>query len=292
MSWRFALSSKSGPKSGPRSGTSRLALVIGILIGVATLVIAGASSASAASSVHYVALGDSYSSGVGAGDYISSSGDCDRSPNAYSQLWATAHSPASYVSVACSGATTTDVTSTQLSALSSATTLASITIGGNDVNFSGVMEDCILYSTSTCVSDVDTAEANARSELPGLLNTVYNNIRSAAPNARVVVLDYPHFYDLAESSGCVGLSTQDRTSIDGGIDILDGLIQTAVAAHSNFVFADVRNAFSGHEICDSTSWLHSTNFLDIDESYHPTADGHSGADLSRVGPDNSIAPAG
>ena len=30
----------------------------------------------------YVALGDSYSSGVGAGSYISSSGDCKRSTKA------------------------------------------------------------------------------------------------------------------------------------------------------------------------------------------------------------------
>jgi hypothetical protein len=43
------------------------------------------------------------------------------------------------------------------------------------------------------------------------------------------------------------------------------------------VFADVRGAFSGHEICDSGSWLHSVNILDVSESYHPTAAGQSGA---------------
>jgi hypothetical protein len=72
--------------------------------------------ASAQAAVHYVALGDSYSSGVGAGSYISSSGSCDRSTKAYSQLWANANDPASYVSVACSGATTSTVISGQLSA--------------------------------------------------------------------------------------------------------------------------------------------------------------------------------
>ena len=83
-------------------------------------------SAQAASSVRYVALGDSYSSGVGAGSYTAESGDCLRSTKAYSQLWANAHAPASYRSVACSGATTSDVNSSQLSALSSSTTLVSI----------------------------------------------------------------------------------------------------------------------------------------------------------------------
>ncbi len=122
------------------------------------MLIAAAAPASAASTVHYVALGDSYSSGVGAGSYISSSGSCDRSPNAYSALWATAHAPASYTSVACSGATTTTVINTQLSALSASTTLVSITIGGNDVGFANIMETCALDGTSACVAAVQSAE--------------------------------------------------------------------------------------------------------------------------------------
>ncbi|MCW2494585.1 MAG: secreted hydrolase [Jatrophihabitans sp.] len=261
------------------AGRSRTRLVvIGAAAAAAALAVAVAPAAGAASA-HYVALGDSYSSGVGAGSYTSASGDCDRSTNAASQLWANSHAPASYASVACSGAKTTDVTANQLSALSSTTTLVSITIGGNDVNFSGVMEDCVLYSTSTCVSEVNTAEANARAQLPGLLNTVYNNIRSHAPNAKVVVLGYPEFYDLSQSSGCVGLSTQDRTAIDQGSDLLDSIIATATGSHTNFVFEDVRSYFVGHQICDSNSWMHSTNWLDLDESYHPTASGQSGAYL-------------
>ncbi|RNI19620.1 SGNH/GDSL hydrolase family protein [Flexivirga caeni] len=225
-----------------------------------------------ASAVNYVALGDSYSSGVGAGDYIRSSGSCDRSPNAYSALWAAQHDPASYTSVACSGAKTTDVIANQLSALSSSTTLVSITVGGNDENFSGIMQDCILDGTSTCVSEIDAAEADARANLPGKLAAVYGDISADAPNAQVVVMGYPDFYDLGND--CVGLSQKSRTAIDGGIDLLDSIIQTA-ANQAGFTYADVRSAFSGHEICDSDRWLHSVNVLDIDESYHPTAEGHA-----------------
>ncbi len=204
----------------------RIRLVVAALVGVAALILALAAPAAAAG-VHYVALGDSYSSGVGAGDYISSSGDCDRSPNAYSALWADAHSPASYVSAACSGATTSDVESGQLSALSSSTTLVSITIGGNDENFSGVMQDCNLDGTDTCVSEVHAAEADARATLGGKLDTLFDDITSRAPDARVVVLDYPHFYDMSQD--CVGLSQDSRTAIDGGIDTLAS-IQSAAAA--------------------------------------------------------------
>jgi lysophospholipase L1-like esterase len=243
----------------------------------AAVVLAGSGAAHAASA-NYVALGDSYSSGVGAGNYTSSSGSCDRSTNAYSQLWANANSPATYTSVACSGATTSDVLSSQVSSLSSATSLVSITIGGNDVGFSSVMETCVLDSTSSCVSAVNTAESEAKTQLPAKLDSVYAAIKADAPNARVVVLDYPELYDLSQSSSCIGLSTTDRTDLNQAADTLDGVIQTEAAKYGD-TFADVRSAFSGHEICDSSSWLHSVNILDIDESYHPTASGQSGAYL-------------
>jgi nitrous oxidase accessory protein NosD len=44
-----------------------------------TLALAGSAMPANAATVNYVALGDSYSSGVGAGNYYSSSGSCDRS---------------------------------------------------------------------------------------------------------------------------------------------------------------------------------------------------------------------
>jgi lysophospholipase L1-like esterase len=242
------------------------------------LLIAAATPAEAASSVHYVALGDSYSSGVGSGDYISSSGSCDRSPNAYSALWATANAPATYTSVACSGATTSTVISSQLSALSASTTLVSITIGGNDVGFANIMETCALDGTSSCVAAVQSAENYANSTLPGSLNTLYNDIRSHAPNAHVVVLDYPVFYQLGTL--CIGLSSTSHSKIDEGIGIVDGVISSAAAAHG-FAFGDVRSKFAaGHQLCgSSTNWLHSLNITDITESYHPTAAGQSGGYL-------------
>lgn len=247
-----------------------LALKAGVGASALALSLVPALSASAAGA-NYVALGDSYSSGVGAGSYISSSGSCDRSTNAYSALWAAAHSPSSYKSVACSGAKTTDVIANQVSALSSSTTLVSITIGGNDVGFSNIMVDCNLYGTTTCVNEINAAEADAKANLPGKLANVYSAIRSKAPNARVVVLGYPEFYDLTKS--CIGLSQTSRTAIDAGINLVDSIIQTA-ATKAGFTYGDVRGSFSGHEICDSNRWLHSVNFWDVTESYHPTADGH------------------
>ncbi len=254
-----------------------LIALAGAATAVALAAVLSAAPASAQTGGGYVALGDSYSSGVGAGNYTSDSGSCDRSSNAYSALWNNAHHPSSYVSVACSGATTADVNGSQLSALSASTGLVSITIGGNDVGFADIMQTCVLGSTSDCVAAVNAAEAKAQNTLPGLLNTTYNNIRSHAPNAQVVVLSYPVFDDTSQS-GCIGLSGTSRAKIDEGINLADGIINTAAAGHG-FTTADVRSAFTGHQICDNSSWLHSLNFLDIGESYHPTAAGQSSAYL-------------
>jgi lysophospholipase L1-like esterase len=232
--------------------------------------------ASAAGTASYVALGDSYSSGDGAGNY--SGGSCLQSANAYPVLWHTAHGGA-FANETCAGATTADVLSGQLGALSAGTTLVSITIGGNDVGFSSVMETCVLRSTSTCVAAINAAEGEVSSELPGELDRVLAAITAHAPGARVVVLGYPHLYDLARSATCIGLSTTDRTDLNQAADLLDGQIQAAAARHGD-VFADVRAAFAGHENCDgASSWLHAVNFFDLSESYHPTAAGQSGGYL-------------
>jgi len=236
--------------------------------------IAFTTTSAQAAGATYAALGDSYSSGLGAGNY-GSSGSCDRSSGAYGQLWANANSPSAFDFAACSGAKTTDVVSTQAPTLSSATTLVSITIGGNDVGFSSVMETCVLDSTSSCVNAVNSAKSQANTTLPGELDNALNAIRAHAPNARVVVLDYPELYDLSVSF-CIGLSNTDRVALNQAADLIDSQIQAAAARHGD-VFADVRSAFSGHEICDGgSSWLHSVDIFDIGDSYHPTASGQSG----------------
>ncbi|MEV7809640.1 SGNH/GDSL hydrolase family protein [Streptomyces flaveolus] len=258
---------------------SRLTGFVTSLLLAVGLGLTGAASAQASSTAAaggYVALGDSYSSGVGAGSYISSSGDCDRSAKAYPYLWNAAHSPSSFAFNACSGAKTDDVLAGQLGSLNSSTSLVSITIGGNDAGFADVMTTCVTSSDSTCLSRINTAKAYVTNTLPGKLDTVYNAISAKAPSARVVVIGYPRFYLLGQT--CLGLSETKRSAINDAADYMDNTIKARATAH-NFVFGDVRTTFSGHEICSSNSWLHSVNWLNIGESYHPTASGQSGGYL-------------
>ncbi|MGW0914340.1 SGNH/GDSL hydrolase family protein [Streptomyces sp. NPDC002784] len=254
---------------------SRIAAYVSALLLAAGAVLTGAGPAQAAPGP-YVALGDSYASGVGAGSYISSSGDCKRSTKAHPYLWAAANSPSSFAFTACSGARTGDVLANQLGPLSSSTALVSISVGGNDAGFADVMTTCVLQSDSSCISRINTAKAYVDSTLPGKLDSVYSAIRAKAPSARVVVLGYPRFYQLGQA--CLGLSETKRKAINDAADYLDAAVARRAAAHS-FTFGDVRPTFTGHEICSGSSWLHSVNWLNIGDSYHPTAAGQSGGYL-------------
>jgi lysophospholipase L1-like esterase len=239
----------------------------------APLLALAAPTPAAAAGANYVALGDSYASGVGTGNYYADSGSCKRSPQSYPARWVAAHSVSTFTFAACSGARTGDVLNNQLGGLSAATTLVTITIGGNDAGFSTVMTNCIPQSDSGCRSAVTNAENFARDTLPGLLDNTYNAIRGRATAASVVVLAYPRFYQIGGS--CLfGLSDTKRSYINEGADVLDSVISSAAGRHG-FGFGDVRTAFDPHEICSSgTSWLHSLDFANFGESYHPTSTGY------------------
>ncbi|MGW8065704.1 SGNH/GDSL hydrolase family protein [Streptomyces ziwulingensis] len=258
---------------------SRLVGFLSSILLAAGATLTGAATAQAAqpaASGGYVALGDSYSSGVGAGSYISSSGDCKRSTKAHPYLWANANSPSTFDFTACSGARTGDVLAGQLGPLSSATGLVSISVGGNDAGFGDVMTTCVLQSDSSCLSRIATAKAYVDSTLPGALDNVYSAISGKAPNAEVVVLGYPRFYQLG--AACLGLSETKRKAINDASDHLNTAIAKRAAGHG-FTFGDVRPTFTGHELCSGSPWLHSLNWLNIGESYHPTAAGQSGGYL-------------
>ncbi|MEG3629222.1 SGNH/GDSL hydrolase family protein [Streptomyces poriticola] len=258
---------------------SRLVGFLSSILLAAGAALTGAATAQAAQPAAadgYVALGDSYSSGLGAGSYISSSGDCRRSTRAYPYLWDAANSPSTFHFTACAGARTGDVVAGQLGPLGTSTGLVSISIGGNDAGFADVMTTCVLQSDSSCLSRIATARAYVDSTLPGNLDNVYTAIRDRAPAAHVVVLGYPRFYKLG--TFCIGLSETKRKAINDASDYLNAAIAARAADHG-FTFGDVRPTFTGHEICSGSSWLHSVNWFNISESYHPTAAGQSGGYL-------------
>ncbi|GAA4617991.1 SGNH/GDSL hydrolase family protein [Saccharopolyspora hordei] len=244
----------------------------------AAAVVAAASTMLAAPAIaspaaeNYAALGDSYASGVGTREYFDDSGDCRRSPKAYAQLWADSHGVSSFTFNACSGAVTDDVVANQLSGLSADTTLVTISIGGNDVGFADVIQDCLLGTDSGCDSAVSEGEEKARNELPAKLDSTYAAIREAAPNAEVVVLGYPRLTELGDC-GIPLFSDAKRQRINDGSDVLAGVISERAQA-AGFTYADTRDAFDGHGVCSSEEWINGPS-NPLVESFHPNVDGYA-----------------
>ncbi|WP_433649759.1 SGNH/GDSL hydrolase family protein [Micromonospora zamorensis] len=221
-----------------------------------------------AAAVNYVALGDSYSSGVGAGPYDSSG--CLRSQKSYAPLWAAAHGVTSFNFRACGGAVTADVLNDQVSALSASTTLVTITIGGNDAGFVNVITSCRFGSTSSCTNAVNTAKTFATTTLPARLDATYAAIRNRAPNARLIVLGYPRLFETT-SCGWLAMSTYKRTILNEAADVLAS-VTAGRASAAGATFADTRRTFAGHGVCAGDPWIN--DISGIIEAYHPDADGY------------------
>ncbi|GAA4916955.1 GDSL-like lipase/acylhydrolase family protein [Stackebrandtia albiflava] len=254
--------------------TARLSLT---LVAALAVTFVFPSVASANESIEYVAMGDSFASGSGAGNYAEIStdswkgGDCLQSQNAYSPLLAD-QLGATLDFQSCSGAKVADIHSDQLPALSAGTDLVTLSVGGNDVGFSSVIITCTTSSTAGCTDKVEAAEADAQQRLPGLLSDLYAEIGSRAPNAQVLILGYPKLFSGRSCFGNTGINLDEQARINEANYVLNGVISTA-AQNAGFTYVDPIPAFEGHGVCTSGAYVNGLRF-NIPESYHPNRNGH------------------
>jgi lysophospholipase L1-like esterase len=228
----------------------------------------------------YVALGDSYSSGTGTRTYYDS--NCQKSVYAYPYLEHNAHPSWTFVQAACSGATTGSLLSSQVSSVTSDTNWVTYTIGGNDAGFSSVITECAQPSwSSDCNGAIDNAQSIIKNQLPGRLDSVNNAIKSRAPSAKVIALDYPRLFNGEDCNAFTWFSPSEETRLNQTADMIKNVISAAAArAGANFLFRDVIPPFIGHAVCDggggsSTEWINGLS-NPVGESYHPKTTGHAG----------------
>ena len=246
----------------------RTATVLATLVTTALSLVLAA-PAQAASTVDYVALGDSYSSGVGA---PGQSGTCLRSNYSYAAQWAAKNKPASFQFLACGGAVTDDVVKTQVPAMKAGADLVSITIGGNDAGFAPTVLTCLTSSDSACATKVNQGKAYVADTLPADLDATYAAIAAKAPGARVVVLSYPLIFDT--SSVLCEMSIAKRKSLNSGAQVLDDMIKSRAAA-AGFVYSEVRDEFTGHGVCSARPYLNGLTVIPPQNSYHPNSSGYT-----------------
>lgn len=222
---------------------------------------------------NYVALGDSYSSGVGTRTYINDGTSCQRSTYAYP--WLVAQAKGYSLSFqACSGATVPSVTNNQLGALSSSTNYVTLSVGGNDAGFSSVLTECAKPGwMSNCDGKINTAQSYINNTLPGTLSTLYASIRSKAPYAKVVIVGYPRLFNGEDCNAGTWFSPSEETRLNQTADLMNSKLSAAASA-KGFAFANPTNAFIGHAVCDSPEWLNGLS-NPTSESYHPNTTGQA-----------------
>jgi lysophospholipase L1-like esterase len=251
---------------------SRQAVRLLVLLGfVGGSVLATAVPAQAAPS--YVALGDSYSSGLGTRSYYDDGSGCQRSPYAYPVLDA-GRLGASLTFAACSGAKVADVRADQLGGLRSTTRYVTLSVGGNDAGFASVLLQCAQPWPVTCWAAIDNANAFIRSTLPSRLDGLYTAIRQAAPNARVAVVGYPRLFNGEECNLASRISPGEQAELNATADLLAQTIRARAVARG-FAFVDPRTAFASHSVCADVEWINGLS-NPISESYHPNRSGQSG----------------
>jgi lysophospholipase L1-like esterase len=242
------------------------------------------------------ALGDSYSSGEGAGGYYAgtnSATGCHRSPNAWAlQLskYVTGHDvtlPSREYLVACSGAVSKSLKYSfkgqqpQVDALQHllpVPQMVTLTMGGNDLEFSAVVEDCYKHN---CITDGTLATVKAK--LPGeqkILESDYADVHLADKNATLLIVGYPRIFQQVKWCGLsptlhLGFSPQEEAALNVLTEEVDAMISRAASA-DRFSYVNVLGALAGHEMCTAHPWLYEIgtnwNFNDQQQA-HPTAPG-------------------
>lgn len=238
-----------------------LSLALPLVTAAAVLVPATAATAApraAAAPDAVVILGDSYSSGLGSGDYYN---DCDNTDNAWGNL-IFASTVTSRTLLACSGAAIPDVQGqiAQLAGIpSSGNRLITVTVGGNDVGFADELQECYL---SNCTGRQAMLEQSIDA-LVGPLTALYDEIQAAAPGDRVIAGGYPLLVPDPDVRGwCYSvtslITSAERDMIrDLGVRLNDVIDQAAAAAGVTAVTTNLESRFTGHEACRNSSrdWL-------------------------------------
>ncbi len=243
----------------------------------------------------YVALGDSYTAGPLIPNPVLPIG-CLKSSNNYPRLTAPRIGQ-SLKDASCSGAKTTHMTSPQdvsidgpnppqFNSLSAGTQTVSITIGGNDIGFSSIAQDCITLNPfgNPCkkkyiVNGVDTISQRIAAAAPSV-DAVLDGIRARSPLARTFVLNYPAIFP-ETGLGCfpqMPISWTDAPYLRAKQQELNAMIAGQAAANGarlvNWYAASI-----GHDACkgSSTRWVEPLIPGNWAASIHPNRRGMEGA---------------
>jgi lysophospholipase L1-like esterase len=216
----------------------------------------------------YVALGDSYAAGPGIPNVVHSA--CQRSDHNYPSLVADARHFSSFRDASCSGARTIDMTQSQqtnpytfvppqFDALGPDARLVSVTIGGNDIGFSGIVTTCVglglLNPFGAPCRDhytqggTDALAADVAAMAPKIA-AVLQGIHQRSPKAKVLVVGYIDILPVT-GPGCwpfLPIAMGDFSYLRGVEEELNQMLASQ-AAGNGATFVDTYSPTIGHDLC-------------------------------------------
>jgi lysophospholipase L1-like esterase len=241
---------------------------------VAVAVVAAALFAGAAEAApRYVSLGDSYAAGPLIPLPLPPFG-CLKSSNDYGHIAQRTLQYPEFRDPSCSGAETEDMTQPQnvspgpnppqFDALSADTALVTLTIGGNDIGFSSIAEDCVslLPFGSPCrdryVRGGQDEISRRIAETAPKVDAVLDGIRSRSPDAQILVVNYSAIFPHT-GNGCyprMPVARGDVPWLRAKQEELNAMLATQAAGNGAGV-VDVYAASVGRDACASsgTRWV-------------------------------------
>jgi lysophospholipase L1-like esterase len=265
---------------------------------------AGAPAAATPVRGSYVALGDSYTAGLGIPTQTGPTAGCGQSTSSYPYLVARSLR-LDLTDMSCSSATIPDLTSAQvtgqgtnpaqLSALSSGTALVTVSIGGNDIGLIDIVTKCTeldlvpalfpgRLSKLTPCEDYYTSGGTDQIQqriqaVTGNLADTLSQIKERAPHARVYVVGYPDLLPTggAGCGGALGITAGDVAFLSRQEVRLNGVLeQVARAAGDGYV--DTYAPSEGHDACaaPASRWLEPLLTSGPAAPLHPNAAGELG----------------
>lgn len=254
------------------AGTATLVAVL-LTLALPSAVLADQIRPAGPSAGPFVALGDSYA----AGDLIPSSpsqypGGCLRSSHDYGADAAAALGVTRFINATCTGATTADMTQpqsvpggtnpAQLSFVTPDDSVVTLTIGGDDIGFLGILETCASLSLTNLFGNPCQQHytAGGTDQLVAAINAtaprvaaVLQGIHARAPHARVLLVGYPDILPNT-GGGCwpmVPFAFGDVPYLRG-IELYVNQVLAAVAAANGATFVDTYTATIGHDACQAS----------------------------------------
>lgn len=159
----------------------------------------------------------------------------------------------------------------QLSFIDDSTDLVTLTMGGNDVNFANIMAKCAMNHSSDCQDQaylkLNSGRVLTLDEFTNLrlalvqvdLLDAFRKVRARAPNATVLVADYPHLLSVNAPGRCTeeaAFSRGEREWLKTGVDRMGTLIGL-VARQAGVFSSSVIKDFAAHEKCGGgAEWMY------------------------------------